>query len=526
MDSSVLQNLKDWRQLVADAEGCSAVGIISDIVLEEITVSKPKDIGSLFKIKGISNEQCFLFGDAILLIINSVSDKSDYKVPNDADSKENDAPLSVSRYLDYLNNQLDGPPVRVQGEISSFNKSGKGIFFSLKDARDDSVLNCIIWKNVYELSGIEFKIGMEIIASGSSEIYKTRGNLSFVTRSVEMVGEGALKIAYDKLKAKLQKEGIFDEAKKRPLPLYPVKIGLITSKGGAVISDFMANIGRFGYRISFIDSRVEGQLATEELLNSIRTFRKKDIDVLVIIRGGGSMESFLPFNNEMLVREIANFPVPVVAGIGHEKDVSLLAMASDLMVSTPTAVANALNESWEQAESKVKISEQKLFGIFNETLHNQTANIRDSLDTIKNAFQKIFSDFSKAEESLKIGFKSIKDQMVDIKRRLVGVFGPVFRKFDHSIMRTRTDLTNTLQKKIFVAFNTVKNGNDSLLVSYEKTLTMNDPKRQLKLGYSIARVNGSILKSTGQIKKGNTVTVGLHQGIFESEVTIIKEDNQ
>ena len=124
---------------------------------------------------------------------------------------------------------------------------------------------------------------------------------------------------------------------------------MITSKQGAVIHDFLNNIGKFGFDIKMIDSRVEGQGAVEDLLAAIQTFRKKDIDVLVIIRGGGSMESLMPFNNELLVREVVGFPVPVLVGIGHDKDMPLVALAADRSESTPTAVANLLNESWERA---------------------------------------------------------------------------------------------------------------------------------------------------------------------------------
>jgi exodeoxyribonuclease VII large subunit len=362
---------------------------------------------------------------------------------------------------------------------------------------------------------------MEIILSGCPDIYKPNGRLSFKALSAELVGEGALKIAYEKLKAKLQKEGLFDEARKKPIPLYPNKIGLITSKDGAVIADFFTNIGKFGYKISFIDSRVEGQSATEELLNSIKTFRNKDIDVLVIIRGGGSMESFLPFNNEILVREIVDFPIPVLVGIGHDKDVSLLGLVSDMMVSTPTAVENTLNESWEQAEAIVILSEQKIFSKFQIAIQESKDSVRNGLVIIKNAFQKIFNDFSKAQESLKVGLKSIKDRMAEIKRRLNGAFISVFRKINFSISSARNNIYDSTSKELITGFLDVKQKIEESLISYQKQITSNDPKRQLRLGYSIVTKNGRILKTVSQIQKGDIVTVGLSEGAFDSEVKII-----
>lgn len=431
--------------------------------------------------------------------------------------------ISINEFLDILNSEFLNHESRIIGEVMEIQMYPTYLFFKIKDKEDGNpaVLTCIMWKNNYNISGVKLEVGLEIIISGKPNIYKPSGRFSFNARTIELVGEGALKIAYDKLKLKLQKEGLFDESKKRPIPLYPNKIGLITSKAGAVIADFSTNIGKFGYKISFIDSRVEGQLATEELLNSIKTFKNKDIDVLVIIRGGGSMESFLPFNNEVLVREVASFPVPVLVGIGHEKDVSLLALASDMMVSTPTAVANTLNESWEQAKLVIPLSENRIFSKFQEIIQEEKNHIRDSLDIMKNAFQKIFNDFSKAQESLKIGLQSIKNRILEIDRRINGAFIPVYRKMNFSILNIRNILKDSLPKEIYEGFIKNKRRVGELLESYQKQLFSNDPSRQLKLGYSIIMKNGRILKSVSQIQKGDLVSVSLNEGSFDSEVKII-----
>lgn len=436
--------------------------------------------------------------------------------------------VSINEYLNTINEGLSKFEGRIIGEVTEVQMYlGRSyLFFKVKDKDEENpaMLTCIMWKRDYDISGLDLEVGIEIIMSGAPSVHKATGRFSFNAKTLELVGEGALKVAYEKLKAKLQKEGLFDESRKKAIPLYPNKIGLITSKGGAVIADFSTNIGKFGYKISFIDSRVEGQLATEELLNSIKTFRNKDIDVLVIIRGGGSMESFLPFNNEVLVREVASFPIPVLVGIGHEKDVSLLALASDMMVSTPTAVANFLNASWEKVEPTITLSEQKIFRKFQNTIQENKDYIRNGLDTMKNAFQNIFNNFSKAQESLKIGFKSIKDQMVDIDRRIDGALVPVYRKMNYSISSIRSNVSDFSTKEIFDGFMDLKSKTETSLESYQKQLTNNDPKRQLKLGYSIVTKNGKILKTTSQIQKGDIVSIGLSEGAFDSEVKIIKNN--
>jgi exodeoxyribonuclease VII large subunit len=268
--------------------------------------------------------------------------------------------FSVSAYLDLLNTLLQACKTRVVGEIFEFKRAQSGhAYFSLKDKKDGSVLNCVIWNSVYNLCGVELKQGLEVIVSGEPDIYKPRGEIKFKVSSVQLKGEGELKKQYDELKKKLGY--LFVEEKKRPIPELPSRIGIITSKRGAVINDFLNNLGCYGFGIKMVDSRVEGQEALKDLLLSLRTLKKQKIDVLVIMRGGGSLESFLAFNNEALVRELTGFPVPTIVAVGHDKDVPLLALAADKMVSTPTAAANLLNQSWQRLEWELKEKEASVF---------------------------------------------------------------------------------------------------------------------------------------------------------------------
>lgn len=204
--------------------------------------------------------------------------------------------ITVSDYIDSLNDGLRNFTARVIGEITELKIiEGKGyLFFSIKDKNVNAVLRCIMWTRQYKLSGVILRDGLEVIIYGSPEIYKAGGGLTFHAETIELVGEGALKMAYEKLKAQLQQEGLFELSKKRALPSFPKRIGLITSNSGAAKDDFLINLRKSGFQISMIDSRVEGQLAVEDLYRSIKTFAKKEIDILVIIRGGGSLESLQP----------------------------------------------------------------------------------------------------------------------------------------------------------------------------------------------------------------------------------------
>ncbi len=311
--------------------------------------------------------------------------------------------LSVAEYLNSLNNRLKVEGARIIGEVSELKLyDGKNyLFFSLKDTKADGVITCIMWKNDYRVSGVELRDGLEVVISAYPEVYKPTGRLTFKVDSVELVGEGALKISYEKLKKRLEAEGLFLENRKRNIPRFPHRIGVITSKSGAVINDFLSNIGKFGFEILFVDSRVEGAEATKDLLLALETLKHKDIDVLVIMRGGGSLESFQAFNNEVLVRAILNFPVPVLTGIGHDKDVSLVSLVSDKNVSTPTAVANLLNSGWNEVLSELRLAEEKILSSIELEIDRVGESIDLSAREIERGFLDVFrgiNDFIQQSE--------------------------------------------------------------------------------------------------------------------------------
>lgn len=499
MDRNLLKNLIEWRNKQATKEGVEAYMILSTKIIEEIAKTKPKTKEDLTSIKGIKDKKFEKYGGQILSFVNNESFQEEEEIVLNSKEKEENL-FSVGDYLNLLNSGLQKYSARIQGEISSLDIRANYIFFSLKDKKDNSLLNCFMWVNSYKLSGITLEEGMEIIAFGFPEIYKPGGRLTFKASTVELVGEGALKKAYDELKKKLTKEGVFEESRKKLVPDFPQKIGIITSKDGAAIGDFLANIGKFGFQISLIDSRVEGQLATRELLKSIQTFKKKDIDCLVIMRGGGSLESLLAFNNETLVREIVNFPKPVLAGIGHEKDISLASLASDKMFSTPTAVAKFLNVSWEKAINKIEHDQNRILSIFESSLREKQMLVNNSFQLMKDRFYLIFEKFRKAENLLKQSFVLLEGRFRDIKNNLVEYRQFLIKNLGDNLrdVKNRIDLS----ERIFKTYN---------------------PERQLELGYSIVRSGDSIIKNINQVKQNQEVNVKIKGGDFDSKVINIKK---
>lgn len=497
MNGDLLQKLKDWRRKTANLEGVEPFRVFANKVLENITEMRPTNKEELMAIKGIRDRKFAKYGEKILTIINDSAENSE--LSNAPINDQSQKPLSISEYLGFLNRQLNKCRARIQGEISSADIREKVVYFSLKDSEDESVINCLLWKSDYELYGINFEVGMEVVIEGAPDIYKPSGRLTFKASSVELVGEGVLKKAYDQLKNKLEAEGLFLEERKKEIPIFPQKIGLITSETGAVIHDFLTNLGRYGFHIEFIDSRVEGQVAVQDLISSIDYFEQKDIDVLVIIRGGGSLESLQAFNNETLARKIANFNKPVICGIGHDRDVPLASLAADLMVSTPTATTIVLNKSWEKALDQIRVLEQDLLYKYQCILADKNLFLERSATKLKEGIELIFRRFR------------------DIKYRLSNKVEVIA----HGLKDARKSI-NSFQSLLLSTFQNRIDWLKSYLYENQKRLQVVDPKHQLKLGYSIASNNGKIIRSIEQVKQGDEVDILVSDGQIKSQVNNIK----
>ena len=369
----------------------------------------------------------------------------------------NEVIFSISEFIELLNIGLKRSKAKIIGEVSevSFGPTGH-VYFSLKDEKNGAMIKCICWKSKYFLFGIKLEEGLKIIASGYPEIYSMSGKLSFIAETIEYAGEGTLQKEYEKLKKKLADEGLFAKERKREIPEYVRKVGIITSKQGAVLADFLTNLGKYGFKIKLIDSRVEGQGAVEDLISAVKTFKNQDIEVLVIMRGGGSLESMVAFNNELLVREIVNFPVPVIAAIGHDKDEPLITLAADLAVSTPSIAATTLTEPWRRVDLLVETA-------------------------LKVSFQKLDNIIQNGKISLENSWKDL-------------IFG-----FDSLLSKINLKLENS-----------------------GKIIYSNNPERQLKLGYSIARCGGKIVRKISDTKIGENIDLKVSDGIIITRTINLK----
>jgi len=427
--------------------------------------------------------------------------------------------ISVSDYIEILNESLREYYASIIGEVGQVTKSSRGhVYFSLKDQEKESVIYCVIWSSNYELFGIDLKEGMEIIAAGYSDIYEPTGRLTFKADIVELVGEGVLKKAYDELKKKLTSEGIFDIERKRPIPEYPHKLGVITSIHGAVIHDFINNLGKYGFHVKIMDSSVEGQKAVKELLISMRSFRKEEIDALVIIRGGGSLESLLAFNNEALVREVSNFPVPVIAGIGHHKDIPLTSLAADAMQSTPTAAANILNKSWEQAEYKVTQYKREIFDSYKYLLTEAFSGLDEMIGTVQFGLNTIFDRCKEVENKLRSSISKINYSILTTRSAIREIIASLRRDFIRSFRSVDESVGSFWHIKLEPSFSSNMSDVTQKLDFIEKTMSLNDPLRQLRLGYSITRLKGKVVRSVRNVSNGDYIDIQVSDGEISSQV--------
>ncbi|MEK7477865.1 MAG: exodeoxyribonuclease VII large subunit [Patescibacteria group bacterium] len=512
MDAKKLRQLREWRDRQARQEGVEIFRVLGNQTLEEIVVNDVKTEKGLLEVKGIKEKKLAKYGREILEIMSRLEtaplrlSKDDLPLTGSAAdqiiaaARTGEKIFSVSVFLDLVNTGLRTFEVKIKGEVSSVDERNGNYYFGLKDKEDGSTISCLIWKSNYRLTGVELKEGMEIVVHGWPNVYKPSGRLSFHVDTIEMVGEGALKQQYEELKKKLEAEGLFAPERKKPIPLFPTKIGLITSRQGEAIFDFRTNLGQFGFQIKFLDSRVEGVQAVPSLIKAVRYFKDKDIDVLVLVRGGGSLESLLSFNNEALVREIVNFPKPVVAGIGHDQDVSLLDLVADRSCSTPTGVAKLLSYSWEQALAKINLYAKDIFGRYRKELFDQKYSLQTFSLRLKKNFSLIFENFRALDYRLKQYFSSI---------------GAQIKSYSTSLSNLAESITLHFEKNLRMVLDYLKLADASI--------TTNNPERQLRLGYSLVSAGGKILKSVAGIGKGEEIEVRLQDGKIYSEVRSIEK---
>lgn len=390
--------------------------------------------------------------------------------------------FSVSEFYSYINELLGFEEVIVEGEVSKVDIfKGYLVYFSINDK--ESVLPCLMYKNRLDAMGMPVEalgVGETIQVRGFPNIYAKRGEFKLLAEHISLIGEGALKKAFELLKKKLEAEGLFRQDLKRPIPQYPQAIGLITSKGAAAYTDFMKVLGARwgGLKIYFYHASVQGETAVGEMLEAFNYFNTavSELDAVVLTRGGGSLEDLAAFNAESVVRAVRSSKWPVICAVGHERDESLADFAADLRASTPSNAAELLVPTREEEKYYLSSLKKKL------TLHMEG----------KVAQEKQF--FERSLSLMERFFQKPKTELISFREHL-----------ERSAMVWLSRIKSDLMQK-------------------ERLLKSFDPRGVLKRGYSItATEEGRIIKSVGSLALNEVVRTSLYEGIFKSSVIKIDQ---
>ena len=382
--------------------------------------------------------------------------------------------FSVSEYLDLINELLVGAKIIVQGEVTELKLGSQWVGFTLKDKEDGSLLKCVLGGWQYKKIGVPLENGMEVKVTGVSKISKKWGSFSFWVDGIEPLGEGSLKKAYELLLKQLKTEGLYD--RKRPIPEFIERIAVISSRNGVVIHDLRQNLRELGFMIDFYHSQMEGAKAVTDIIKAIEMSDSsvKKYDALIIIRGGGSLESLQAFNNEAVCKAIFSSKIPVIVGIGHEVDVPIACLVADTSASTPTGVAHIINSTWDALFEGLPRLERQIDHSFSKMLERLQFGVALRLNTIQNYFERIFNRFDRLEQILQNAHSAISRAILNINNRVLGI---------------------------------------------EQLLATVSPERNLKLGYSIVfNHSGRVLKHVKDVKIGEQITTRLSDGVLESEV--------
>ena len=308
--------------------------------------------------------------------------------------------------------------IRVKGEISNVKNFKGHLYFSIKD--DTNILNAVCWASNVPFLDVQPEDGIEVVAEGKISCY-SKGSISsyqLQINKIEIKGEGALLKLFEQRKKKLEAEGVFDESNKKKIPFLPTNIGVITSPSGAVIMDIIDRIqARFPTNIKLYPATVQGPNACKEIIEGLNYFENKKIDVVIVARGGGGIEDFIPFNEEKLVRRVFNYKIPLISAVGHETDFTLLDFVSDLRAATPTAAAELVVPELKNLKEKSNfllknLIQKTVFFVNNLLKELKTIN---SILAVQN-FKKINLNYSNTVQNLKRTIRLAMSSFVKLRK--------------------------------------------------------------------------------------------------------------
>lgn len=414
----------------------------------------------------------------------------------------NEVSLTVTDINNYIKNIVDGDfflsNVTLKGEISNLKFHTRGhLYFSLKD--ENSKINAVMFN--YKNLGLNFipKDGMNVIVKGKVSVFTTGGSYQITVSNMKEDGIGNLYILFEELKRRLEREGLFRPEHKKKLPRIPKKVGVITASTGAAVKDIISTINRrFPLtEIILFPTLVQGVGAKENIVKMINEANESDVDVIILGRGGGSIEDLWAFNEEIVARAIYNSNKPIVSAVGHEIDFTISDFVSDMRAPTPTGAAELVVPSKVEIQSYLNDYKGRIISVINKKIKSYT----DTFSKLKNTY--ILKN--------PISMYEIDEQKLDNMLEKLGSI------MTYKLEREKSELNN-LSKMISPNMLNRLDKEKIKLENIETKLNLLNPENILKKGYSLTLVEGKIVKSINSVKKGSIIDTKFSDGIIKSEV--------
>ncbi|EFU62577.1 MULTISPECIES: exodeoxyribonuclease VII large subunit [Streptococcus] len=438
--------------------------------------------------------------------------------------------LSVTTLTKYLKMKFDKDPylerVYLTGQVSNFRKRPTHQYFSLKD--DHAVIQATIWSGIYQKLGFDLEEGMKINVIGRVQVYEPSGSYSIIIEKAEPDGVGALAIQFEQLKKKLTEEGLFQERFKQPLPQFAKRIGVVTSRSGAVIRDIITTVSRRfpGVDILLYPTKVQGDGAAEEIARNIaRANQREDLDVLIIGRGGGSIEDLWAFNEEIVVRAIFESRLPVISSVGHETDVTLADFVADRRAATPTAAAELATPVTKlDVLTHLQNQEKRMATAVQNVLSRKKEALKKcSQSVIFRQPERLYDGYLQRLDQLQLRLKqSLRTRISDNKQLVQARTHQLVQLSPVTKIQRYQDRLGQLDKLLRSQMALVYDAKVAEVKRLSEALLMLDTSRIVARGYAIVKKEESVVDSVEMLNKKDQVTLLMRDGQVELEVKDVK----
>lgn len=418
--------------------------------------------------------------------------------------------------------------VYLTGQVSNFRKRPTHQYFSLKD--DRAVIQATIWSGIYQKLGFDLEEGMKINVIGRVQVYEPSGSYSIIIEKAEPDGVGALAIQFEQLKKKLSEEGLFQERFKQAIPQFAKRIGVVTSRSGAVIQDIITTVSRRfpGVEIVLYPTKVQGEGAAEEIARNItRANEREDLDVLIIGRGGGSIEDLWAFNEEIVVRSIFESRLPIISSVGHETDVTLADFVADKRAATPTAAAELATPVTKlDLLTYLKNQEKRMATAVQNTLSKKKEALRGlSQSVIFRQPERLYDGYLQRLDKLVLRLKQgLNGELVRNQQKVQAQIHRLEQLSPNVKIQRYQDRIQQLQKLMRSQMAVIYDAKVAEVKRLSEALLMLDTSRIVARGYAIVKKGDTVVSSANDLKKNDQVMLMMRDGHVELEVKDVKTE--